>query len=69
MRKATLKASVRALAPNMDAIKRSRTRPVTREARVSRDTVEAALNRDTAGSVFAAHRPAWAAVGLFHALT
>ena len=48
---------------------RSRTRPVTREARVSRDTVEAALNRDTAGSVFAAHRPAWAAGGLFHAPT
>ena len=51
MRNATLKASVSALAPNIEAIRRSRTRPVTREARVRRETVEAALNRDTAGSV------------------
>ena len=47
MRKATLKASVSALAPNMEAMMRSRTRPVTREARVSNETVEAALNNDT----------------------
>ena len=48
-RKATLNASVMAEAPNTEAISRSRTMPVTREARVSRETVEAALNRLTAG--------------------
>jgi hypothetical protein len=37
-----------ALAPNIEAMsRRSRTSPVTREARVSRETVEAALNRLT----------------------
>ena len=50
MRKATLKASVKPLTPNTEAISRSRTRPVMREARVSRETVEAALNRLTRGS-------------------
>jgi hypothetical protein len=45
MRKATLKASVAALAPKAAAISCSRTRPVTRETSVSRETVEAALNR------------------------
>ncbi|MNT60094.1 hypothetical protein D3C72_1976510 [compost metagenome] len=47
MRKATLKASVSALAPNMVAISRSRARPVTRESSVNRETVEAALSSDT----------------------
>jgi hypothetical protein len=45
MRKATLKASVAAEAPNVAAINCSRTRPVTLEARVSSETVEAALRR------------------------
>ncbi len=40
-----------ALAPKTEAISRSRTKPVTREARVSRETVEAALNRLTGASV------------------
>jgi hypothetical protein len=57
MRKATLKASVIALAPNTDAISRSRSRPVTRDARVSRETVEAALNRLTGASVARGQRP------------
>jgi hypothetical protein len=47
MRKATLKASVSALTPNTEANSTSRTRPVIREARVSRETVEADLSRDT----------------------
>ncbi|MCY1507748.1 hypothetical protein D9M68_420350 [compost metagenome] len=51
MRKATLKASVSALTPNTEANSTSRTRPVIREARVSRETVEADLNRDTGASV------------------
>ena len=50
MRKATLKASVAALAPKAAAISCSRTRPVTREASVSRETVEAALSRFIAGA-------------------
>src|SRR3982750_3124697 len=54
IRKATLKAAVMALTPNTEAINRSRTRPVTREARVSRETVEEALNKDTAG-VYSPH--------------
>src|SRR6185369_7365101 len=45
MRKATLKASVSELAQKTAAINRSRTRPVTRDARVSRETVEADLSR------------------------
>ena len=45
MRKATLKASVSALAPKVEAISRSRTRPVMREARVSSETVEAAFSK------------------------
>ncbi len=44
---ATRNASVKALAPNMAAIKDSRNRPVMREARVSKDTMEADLNRLT----------------------
>jgi hypothetical protein len=40
-----------ALAPNIEAISSSRTSPVTREARVSRETVEAALKRLTGPSV------------------
>jgi hypothetical protein len=49
MRKATLKASVKALAPNMDAMRSSRTKPVTREARVKIDTTEADRRRLTEG--------------------
>jgi hypothetical protein len=45
MRNATLKASVRALAPNIEAISNSRPKPVTREARVHKDTVDADLKR------------------------
>ena len=45
MRNATLKASVRPDAPKVAAISSSRTSPVTRDAKVNRDTVEAALNR------------------------
>jgi hypothetical protein len=45
MRKATLKASVAAEAPKVAAMSCSRTRPVTRDARVSSETVEAALRR------------------------
>ena len=47
MRNATLKASVRALAPNTLAISVSRAKPVMREAKVHKDTVEADLNRLT----------------------
>ena len=47
MRKATLKASVMALAPNIDAMSNSRPSPVMREARVSSETVDADLNRLT----------------------
>jgi hypothetical protein len=47
MRNATLKASVSALTPKTEANSTSRTRPVIREARVSRETVEADLSRDT----------------------
>jgi hypothetical protein len=45
MRKATLKASVRPLTPKAEAMSQSRSSPVTREASVSRETVEADLNR------------------------
>ena len=38
-----------ALAPNDEAISNSRTRPVTRESNVNRETVEADLKSDTAG--------------------
>ena len=51
MRNATLKASVMALAPKNAARSDSRTKPVTREARVQRDTVEADLRRLTAASL------------------
>jgi hypothetical protein len=51
MRKATLKASVIAEAPNAAAISSSRSRPVTREASVRSEMVEAALNRLTGASV------------------
>ena len=47
MRNATLKASVRALAPKVEAINSSRTSPVMRETRVRLETVEADLKRDT----------------------
>ena len=47
MRNATLKASVRALAPNRAAIINSRTSPVTREAKVKADTTEADRSRLT----------------------
>jgi small subunit ribosomal protein S20 len=57
MRKATLKASVSALTPKTEAKSTSRTRPVIREARVSRETVEADLSRDTGASVGAAKAP------------
>ena len=49
MRKATLKASVMALAPNGEAINNSRAKPVTRDKSVKNDTVEAALKSDTRG--------------------
>ena len=45
MRNATLKASVQALAPKLAATSSSRASPVTREASVSRETVEAARSR------------------------
>src|SRR5213593_308813 len=45
MRKATQKASVSALAPKSPATSCSRTKPVMREASVSRETVEAARKR------------------------
>ena len=45
MRNATLKASVVALAPKAAAISSSRTRPVMRDARVSRETMDADLSR------------------------
>ncbi|MDT4855817.1 hypothetical protein FQZ97_901860 [compost metagenome] len=48
MRKATLNASVSALAPKVAAMSSSRTNPVMREARVSRETREADLNKVTA---------------------
>ena len=53
MRNATLKASVMALTPKTEAMSNSRTSPVMRETRVNRETVEAALNSDTGGSVCA----------------
>ena len=49
MRNATLKASVSALAPKVEAISNSRARPVMREARVSKETIEADLKRLTQG--------------------
>lgn len=39
-----------ALAPKVDAINSSRTKPVIRETSVSRETVEAALKSDTFSS-------------------
>ena len=48
MRKATLKASVAALAPKAAAI--SCSRPVMRDTSVSRETVEAAFSRFIGGS-------------------
>jgi hypothetical protein len=49
IRNATLKASVMALAPNVEAISNSRASPVMRDTSVNRETVEAALKSDTAG--------------------
>jgi hypothetical protein len=46
-----LKASVSALAPNVEAIKSSRTKPVMRDTKVKLETIEADLNKDTATSV------------------
>ncbi|MCY1375019.1 hypothetical protein D9M69_623990 [compost metagenome] len=51
MRKATLNASVSALAPKVAAMSSSRTRPVMRDSRVSSETREADLKSDTAVSV------------------
>ena len=48
MRNATLKASVMALAPKVEATSNSRTKPVMRETRVRAETVEADLKSDTA---------------------
>jgi hypothetical protein len=45
MRKATLKASVVALAPNIAAISNSRTSPAMREASVNRETIDADLSK------------------------
>src|SRR5512133_1906858 len=53
MRNATLKASVTALAPKVDAIRSSRTSPEMRDTRVSRETMEADLKRLTGRSVAA----------------
>ena len=47
IRNATLKASVMALAPKVAASKVSRTRPVTRESSVHKETVEAERRRFT----------------------
>jgi hypothetical protein len=47
IRKATLKASVKALAPNIEAMSNSRTNPVTRETKVNIDTTEADRKRLT----------------------
>lgn len=58
VRKATLKASVMALAPNDEAISSSRTRPVMRESTVNSETVEADLKSDTAGVHALGVRPA-----------
>jgi hypothetical protein len=44
-----------ALAPKVDAMSNSRTKPVMRDARVSRETIEADLISDTAGSVASPH--------------
>ncbi|MNE67181.1 hypothetical protein D3C80_1627740 [compost metagenome] len=57
MRNATLKASVSAFAPNMEAMSRSRSKPVIREASVNRETVEAALKSDTR-AVYSLRAPA-----------
>ena len=53
MRKATLKASVSALAPKVEAIRSSRAIPVMRESSVSTETTEADLRRLTPRSVAA----------------
>ena len=45
MRNATWKASVQALAPKAAAISCSRTRPVMRESKVNKETIEAARSR------------------------
>jgi len=68
MRNATLKASVSTFAPNIDAMSKSRTSPVMREARVSKETVEAALRSDTGGSVCAAGLAPPAAPRIAHGL-
>jgi hypothetical protein len=48
MRNATQNASVMALTPKVEAMRRSRTSPLIREARVSKETMEADLMRLTA---------------------
>ena len=57
IRKATLKASVAAVAPKSAATNCSRTNPVTREARVSRETVDAALRRFMRARALSRKRP------------
>ncbi|GAB4216582.1 MAG: hypothetical protein Fur007_16880 [Rhodoferax sp.] len=57
MRNATLKASVMLEAPNTEAMSNSRTKPVTRDARVNKDTTEADLNKLTQRSVAPCPRP------------
>ncbi len=57
MRNATLNASVHALAPKAAAISSSRTRPVMREASVSRETVDAARSRFMSGRPRVRRRP------------
>ena len=47
IRKATLNASVSALAPKAEAMSNSLTKPVMRDARVQRETVDADLRRLT----------------------
>jgi hypothetical protein len=53
MRNATQKASVMTLTPKVEAINRSRTKPVIRDSRVSKEMVEADLKRLTLQSVAA----------------
>ncbi len=57
IRNATLKASVRALAPNVEAISNSRIKPVMRETRVKPETMDADLNSEAGREEFIAELP------------
>ena len=63
IRNATLKASVMALAPKVEAISSSRIKPVMRETRVKPETMEADLNNDTLWSVARPRLAFWAGFG------